>query len=272
MKRDRGSRPRLKNAETRTFVERHLQEGWSPEIIAGRLRATAEKTTVCHEAIYQYIYKERIELIRYLARHHHKRKAKYPQRKKPVEPVPLKTPISERPARINDRSTYGHWESDSIVDRTHTGINVIVERKTRLAHITKLTDSSSETTAHALIQRLGQHPAAFVRSITYDNGPENARHLLVNSTLGCTSYFCEPYHSWEKGLVENTNEKIRRYIPKKTEFSTIDQDQLTAIEVALNNRPKRCLGYRTPSEAYHDWIASRPSPDEVKDNTVAVTH
>jgi transposase, IS30 family len=186
--------------------------------------------------------------------------------------VLLKTPISERPADINDRSTYGHWESDSVVDRTHTGINVVVERKTRLAHITKLTNASSETTANALIQRLGQHPAAFVRSITYDNGPENARHLVVNSKLGCSSYFCEPYHAWEKGLVENTNEKIRRYIPKQTELATIGQDQLTAIEVALNNRPRKCLGYRTPSEAYRAWIASQPSPSEVKDNTVAVTH
>jgi hypothetical protein len=83
-------------------------------------------------------------------------------------------------------------------------------------------------------------------------------------------YRREPYHSWDKGLVENTNEKIRQYTPKKSDLYAIIQDQLTAIEVALNNRPKNCLGYRTPSEACREWIASQPSQTEVKDNTVAV--
>ena len=206
---------RLKNESTRQYVEEKLKMGWTPELISGRLKLSKAVSYVCHESIYQYIYKERSDLINYLPRHHSKRKIKYPVRKKAAESIAQKTPISQRSIEINNRETYGHWESDSIVDRNHNSINVIVERKTRFVHITKLSEPTSEENAQAIISKLSKHSRAFVRSITYDNGSENAKHLIINERLGCRSFFCEPYHSWEKGLVENTNEKFAAIYQRK---------------------------------------------------------
>jgi len=89
-----------------------------------------------------------------------------------------------------------------------------------------------------------------VNSITYDNGVENAHHLVVNEHLDCKSYFCQPYHSWEKGAVEQINGLIRRYLPKGTHFETITDSQILKIENALNSRPRKCLNYKTPFETY----------------------
>lgn len=91
--------------------------------------------------------------------------------------------------------------------------------------------------------------AILVKSFTYDNGSENTEHELVNKILGTTSYFCEPYHSWEKGTVENTIGLIRRRLPKKTDFATISNKELQGIERWLNNRPRKCLNFNTPAEA-----------------------
>ena len=101
-----------------------------------------------------------------------------------------------------------------------------------------------------MTNRLSFFPAKARRSITYDNGSENAKHETVNRALGTDSYFCNPYHSWEKGAVENINGLIRRYIPKGTDIAKITEEQIRWIEWQLNNRPRKCLGYQTPAEVF----------------------
>ncbi|KZN52321.1 hypothetical protein N474_23045 [Pseudoalteromonas luteoviolacea CPMOR-2] len=160
---------------------------------------------------------------------------------------------------INDRSELGHWESDSVVSKhKKSALNVIVERATRLVHISKLGVKTALVTSNALIKRLSLHPPEFVQSITYDNGSENTRHIKTNEKLKCESYFCQPYHSWEKGAVEQVNSLIRRYLPKGTDFSTVIDKQIKEIEYKLNSKPRRCLGYKTLLEIYNEKVDALP--------------
>lgn len=249
--RDKSVKERLKSQRTRDYVSEHLKLGWSPEIIAGRLKLQNEIPRVSYEAIYQYIYKEATDLIEFLPRKHKKRKKKYPNRKNKV-PISHKVSILDRPEHINNRLEIGHWESDSIESKCRKkALNVVVERATRLVHICKLASKKSIDTNNAIIKRLSIHLGHIVKSITYDNGPENAKHLKANEELSCKSYFCQPYHSWEKGAVEQVNGLIRRYIPKGTDLSKVHYKTIEKIERLLNNRPRRCLGFKTPQEVYN---------------------
>jgi IS30 family transposase len=258
-KRSRSQRPLLKNTETRQFVTEKLKLGWTPEIIAGRLKHENNLAYTCHESIYQFIYKKAPELIHYLPRQHKKRRKKFPSRKYQYK-ISNKLSILNRPEAINARQETGHWETDSIVSHQNKpGCNVLVERKTRLMHISKLNTKTSSETAHAIIGQLKRHPSTFVKSITYDNGQENAKHFAVNASLKCVSYFCQAYHSWEKGSVENINSLIRRFIPKKTDITKISSDELDKIEELLNSRPRKCLDYKTPYEAYNELYGALDS-------------
>jgi IS30 family transposase len=240
----------LKSAETRQYVEEKLSLGWSPEIISGRLELDQGLKKVSHETIYQYIYKHAPEFIKYLPRHHKRRRKKHPYRKQHTV-IANKISIVDRPESINNRLEAGHWESDSIESTSRkTGLNVLLERATRLVQITKLSSKKSIDTFHAIENRLFHFPDKFIKSITYDNGSENAKHLQVNDAFKCDSYFCQPYHSWEKGSVEQVNGLIRRYLPKGTDFTHIHHTKIKEIEMALNNRPRKCLDFKTPLEVY----------------------
>lgn len=111
-------------------------------------------------------------------------------------------------------------------------------------------DKTAKATKSAVIRRLSNHPDELVKSITYDNGSENVLHQEINDRLGVQSFFCEPYHSWEKGSVEQVNGLIRRYLPKGTDFSTVTAAEINRIEKRLNNRPRKCLNYKTPYEMF----------------------
>ena len=128
--------------------------------------------------------------------------------------------------------------------------NVALERKSRRLCLTKLPRKTAGHTRQALVHRLKSYPASARRSITYDNGSENVEHEAVNRALGTDSYFCNPYHSREKGAVENINGLIRRYIPKGADIAKITEEQIRWIEWQLNNRPRKCLGYQTPAEVF----------------------
>jgi IS30 family transposase len=240
----------LKSKKTQNYVKSKIKIGWTPQIISGRLKLEGKLKYVCHESIYQFIYKESKELIEYLPRKHKKRRKKYPTRKYKSK-IPNKISILDRPYEIDDRSTPGHWESDSIESKGHKGgLNVIKERKLRLVKITKIKTKKGIDTKNAIVSKLSKFPSDFVKSITYDNGTENSKHEVTNSELECVSYFCQPYHSWEKGAVEQVNGLIRRYIPKGTDIQKINQRTIDKIEKLINNRPRKCLNYKTPLEVY----------------------
>jgi transposase, IS30 family len=252
-KRNREShrRPRLKTDSLRQYVEKRICLGWSPELIAGRLAIEYPELSISHEAIYQWIYQEATHLILSLVRAHRKRKHRGYSRKHKKSHIPQRISIQERPQTVLRRHDIGHWETDTISCRkSYQAVQVTVERKARYAKMAKLKTKSARAMSIALTRRLSRYPTNLRLSITYDNGSENAEHLRTNKILGTCSYFCEPFHSYERGTVENTIGLVRRFLPKKTNLAKISQDHLVKIEYWLNNRPRKCLGFKTPAEVF----------------------
>jgi len=237
------------------YVEEKIRDGWSPEQISGRLSKEYPGLKASHETIYQYVYDKADHLVQHLARRHKFRRKKRKYRKAKRSTIPNGNSIDMRPGEVNKRMEFGHWESDSIVSRqSRSVLNVLVERKSRAVKITKLSDGKSLTTYNGICGCLSTFPSDVRQSITYDNGTENVLHEEINNTLDTESYFCNPYHSWEKGTVENTNSLIRRYIPKKTDLDLLTPEDIAYVENQLNNRPRKCLGYMTPQEVFNNFL------------------
>ena len=244
-------RRRLKDQEIRDYVEEKIKAGISPELIAGRLRLDCPGREISHEAIYQYIYEERFDLIKYLVRAHKQRKRRGYSRKHKKSHIPNRILIEARPAVVEKRERIGDWEADTVISKKSVAaLQVVGDRASRLIKIRKIKDTTSAAVRKILVETLGAYPLEFVQTITYDNGHENVEHELINKELGATSYFCRPYHSWEKGTVENLIGLIRRYLPKGTDFAKISNERIAWIEQRLNSRPKKCLGFKTPIEVF----------------------
>lgn len=242
-------RPRLKNPSIIQYVEDKLKISWSPEQIAGRISLDHPGFSISHEAVYQYIYKEHHELIPCLARAHRKRSKRGHTRKHQKSHIPGRVSIDNRPAHIQKRKQAGHWESDTMISKQHlSALLVLVERKSRLTKMKKLQRKTAQENKNGIVHHLRHLPPKLRKSITYDNGSENTEHKQVNVKLGTRSYFCNPYHSWEKGTVENTIGLIRRFFPKKADFSHLSPTQVRKVEFLLNTRPRKCLNYLTPIE------------------------
>ena len=249
-------RPRLKDITIRRYVTRKVKQGWSPEQITGRLSVDYPRLSISHEAIYQYLYdrdvRQQEDLVPYLARAHRRRQCKGHRHTHRSSHIPHRISINDRPQHILNRKQFGHWETDAVVSRkSAAALNVTVERKSRFTIITKMSRKSAQYTSRALTRSLGRVPVHARRTITYDNGSENVEHQQVNDALGTRSYFCNPYHSWEKGTDENTIGLIRRVFPKKTDFSQVSPTEIKTLERRLNNRPRKCLSFKTPLELFH---------------------
>lgn len=241
-----------KNPQIWAYVEEKIKEGWSPEIISGTIKKDMPGFSVSHETIYKYVFNTR-DLSVYLPCRRYYRRPKGPRKAKKSK-IPNRLSILERPEIINQRKEVGHWESDSIVSRkSKVGLNVMVERQTRYVQITKIPNLTSAITQQTITSRLSALNAQFRKSITYDNGSENSNHELINQELGTQSYFCEPYHSWEKGSVEQINMLIRRYVPKGSDLAKLTDEQIEYIETKLNTRPRKCLEYQTPLEVLNSF-------------------
>jgi len=260
-KRRCGRRPRLKSCVVRERVEREIRLGWTPELIAGRIKAGGVGPTVSHEAIYQYIYAEAPHLAAHLPRRQRRRRPRGYSRKHGRTLIPHRVGIERRPWAADWRHQFGHWESDSMVSSrsSRSALNALVERKSRYTLLTRMDRKGSSETREAVISRLRSLPRPARKSITYDNGTENVEHEAVSLALGVRSYFCAPYRSWEKGTVENTIGLVRRFLPKGTDLSTITDEEVREIEAWLNNRPRKCLGYKTPAEVF-DKLAGALTP------------
>ena len=251
-------RPRLKSAELHQEVIRLLEKHWSPELIAGRLRRTrSDLPSLSPETIYQWIYQRRPDLVVYLARAHPRRRRRWAALKHRVR-IPRRISVRERPDAIQARQEPGHWETDLIVGPGSSALQVLVERQTRYTRLSLVPQRTASQSRAALTQILQSIPAPLRRSITYDNGGENCEHLTLNEDFGLSSYFCEPYHSWEKGTVENTNGLIRRFIPKQTVLSSLSLTAIVQLENWLNDRPRKVLNYQTPREVFQALGALAP--------------
>ncbi len=265
----RGRKLRLKNGFIRRYVVSKLKEGLSPEQISGRLHLEYPNESISHEAIYRYIYSHVYrdgygymrpgyhDLRRYLKRRH-KRRGKRGMRSVQRVFRPKGPSIDDRPKEVLERKTVGHWETDSMVSRKSVvGLNTLVERKTGLVFISRIENSKAETTKNVIVKRLDSIPSDFRQTLTSDNGHENFLYDAVQTELGISWYFAHPYHSWERGTNENTNGLIRWYFPKGTDFGTISDERIKAVETALNNRPRKRLGWLTPLEAFNQSVALR---------------
>jgi IS30 family transposase len=244
----------LKNPKVFLYVRQKLRdEHWSPEIIAGRLPIDEEGESIHFETIYRYVHNSkksgRQKLWRYLPEHH-KRRRKHNGRAVKVARYLRATPLVQRPVEANDRKVVGHWETDNLGGKIgdKSTISATQERKSRYTKLTKLRNKSSITKIHAVKKSVEQFPEQLRKTLAIDNGPENAKHHLLNGAFIDGVYSCQPYHSWEKGGVENAQKRVRYFIPKGASLDTVSPHKLQLVEDWLNQTPRKCLGYMKPCE------------------------
>ena len=256
-KRNRESRKfnPLKSPEIYSHVHKKIRDGWSPEEIAGRAkRENGGVTVICHETIYSHIYstpETRKELVQYLTMKHQKRRKWY-GRKGYQKGIQNRVSIKERDDIINQNIQFGHWEVDVVEGKAHLmGIQTFLERKSRFYQATLMENIDSEFGIKAQLDLFSQLPKTARLSATFDNGRENYNHIKLKIFLGMKTFFCDPNCPWQKGSNENHNGVLRRYIPKRTDLTTVSQTELDAIIQEINDRPRKCLGYETPSEAFN---------------------
>ena len=241
----------LKNVGIWLYVREKLKHGWSPETIEGRLPRECPGEYISYETIYQYIYGKgkKYKLQQYLTHRRKKRMKKKGRTIKRDSRIPDAVSIDKRPHHIDERVSIGHWESDNMLGKQadKTAVSVTTERVTRITHLSKVT-KKSDSKIVALTYRLGPYPRKFKQTVTFDNGAENTKHKQIKIMLGMNTYFCHTYHSWEKGTVENTVGRVRRYIPKGASIDEMTEEQIQEIEEEMNNTPRKCLHFLTPNE------------------------
>ncbi len=250
-RRSRSRRNRHFSQEELALVEGYLREDLSPEQVSGYL-ARKELLTISHETIYQYIWRDRKaggDLYKHLrgsAKNCRKRYRSYDSRGR----LAGKRDITERPSAVETRTEIGHWEVDTVMGSGDKHcIFTMVERKTGLVVIGKLKNRTKEEVRKRIVGliRAQNHR---VLTMTADNGTEFHGYKQIEKLTGVEFYFAKPYHSWERGLNENTNGLIRQYLPKKTSMAHLTQWGCTRIAEKLNNRPRKRLRFRTPRECY----------------------
>lgn len=231
-------------------VRRLLREDWSPEQISLWLAQETEQPVSC-EHIYQYVLADKRaggSLYRHL-RCQKQRKKRYGAYSRRGQ-IPNQVSIDQRPAIVDTRQRFGDWELDTIIGKGHRqALVTLVERKSHLTLIAKVARKTADAVSEAII-RLLKPLAPWVHTLTADNGREFAQHQKIARALNAKFYFAHPFASWERGLNENTNGLIRQYFPKKHDFTTITQQQIERVMEKLNNRPRKCLGVKTPNQVF----------------------
>lgn len=252
----KGNKGKIKDNDVlkRYILERLTEDQLSPQQIAGRLKRFHADTIgyACHETIYGFIYGDaQIKKRHYLhLRRHRPKRGKWHTRSK-KQTIKERTSIHERPEEVNEKVTAGHWESDSMIFSQQKGIlSVQVERLSKLARLTRCPNKTAGETNNALTRTIDSVPTPYILSITFDNGTENAKHMELKDAFGIDTYFCDPYCSWQKGLVENTNMLIRQYLPLNTPMDRLGDEDIQKIEDKLNDRPRKSLNYLTPNEYF----------------------
>ena len=241
-------------------IHRYLKKDWTPEQVAGYLKLN-NIANISHEAIYKYIYKNKKDggrlylLLVHKAKKYNKRGGIYNLRGE----INNRISINKRPKVVDNKTRIGDWEVDLIIGKYHKGsIVTIVDRRSKFTLMRKLPTKEAVGVTNAIIELL--YPIKDItHTITSDNGKEFSLHENIANSLNIDFYFCDPYSSWQRGLNENTNGLIRRYIPKKTEFENISNNEIMMIQDKLNHRPRKTLGYKTPFEVFFKEISSKMS-------------
>jgi transposase, IS30 family len=275
IRRGRRHRRRVEtNRELRELVGELLLQRWSPQQVSRLLRRRFPDEPgmwLCHESIYQAVYQPGSALLRpsELAPHRrsplrtgrdHRRAHQRVGRRRPRFEQPMLT-IHQRPFAPEDRSEAGHWEGDLIVGKNQrSAIGTLVERQTRAVRLLHLPQRDGASLHQALKIRMADLPAALLRSITWDQGTEMARHLTITESLGTPVYFCDSHSPWQRGTNENMNGLLRDYFPKGTDLSVHSPQHLLAVENELNNRPRRVVNDHAPADLLDQLIASKIRP------------
>jgi IS30 family transposase len=253
------ARPKLKE-----FIVRKMKAGWTPDEIAGRLKTKRKDLPyISAKGIYKWLYT--VHGQKYcplLCSKQMKPRKHRPKTERSM--IPNRVGIEKRPEEANNRSEYGHAETDTAVsgkrhDSKHA-LAVLHERKARYVRLRKIPNMKPASMTRAL-KKMAKDLT--LRTITYDNGIENRDHETVAAALQINTYFCNPYHSWEKGGVENTIGRIRRYIPKGSNLANYSDRDIAKIEHWLNHTPRKCLNWSTPYEIMIEnrLFLSSPSPN-----------
>ncbi|NRA69333.1 MAG: IS30 family transposase [Pseudobacteriovorax sp.] len=240
------SRAKIITGDLKTEIHQRLRRKHSPEQISGNLKL--QKIFVSHECIYSYIAEDKRlggDLYTHL-RINGKRRYKHRNKAGRVGKILNRKGIEQRPKVVDARMRYGDWEVDLIEGKKGSGYLVsLYERKSLLGKLQYIPTKGARETGNAMIQLLKDYK---VHTITYDNGLEFADHQRVCSILEAEGYFCNPYHSWEKGGVENFNGLVRQYFPKGSDFGEISSSTLRRVEDEINQRPRKTHNYKSPSE------------------------
>jgi len=265
-------------------VDRRWAKSWSPEQISNRLRVDFpddESMRISPEAIYQALYIQgrgalKRELVACLRTGRALRVPRARTRERGKKFVTPEIMISERPAEAADRAVPGHWEGDLIVGLESSAIGTLVERTSRftmLLHLPRmdghgvepsvkngppLAGHGAEAVRDAIAATIGALPEQLRRSLTWDQGAEMAQHAALRIDTGIEIYFCDPRSPWQRGTNENTNGLLRQYFPKGTDLARHSSGDLDAVALALNTRPRKTLGWKTPAEALDEHLRSLP--------------
>jgi IS30 family transposase len=235
-----------------SLIEDKLTQYWSPEQIAGWLKATRRAVRVCAQTIYDWLYTSRHDLLQYLRsqKQKYRRTRANTLRRRYRDELFAARRIDRRPAHILARSRYGHWEGDTMVSRKSAArIGTLVERKSGYLRAFVLPDGQSEGFARAAATALESVPVAYKKTMTLDNGTEMQGYELLERLTALQVFFAFPYHSWERGTNENTNGLLRQYFPKGSDLRVPQQELDLAVNL-LNTRPRKRLNYRTPAELF----------------------
>ncbi len=237
--------------DIKLVIDSYLKQDWSPEQIAGRLRHDGI-ITLHHETIYQYVLADKANgghLYLHL-RHQHKRYRKRYGNARNRTGIPDRVDIDKRPAVANNRARIGDWEADTIIGKNNKGAIVTLdERKSKLRLAAPLQGKHAAPLAEAVINML-KPIKKFILTMTFDNGKEFTKHNKIAKALDCDTYFAKPYHSWERGQNENANGLLRQYFPKAMELVDISAQRVMIAVDKRNSRPRKCLGFKTPYEAF----------------------
>jgi IS30 family transposase len=246
--------------ELAKLVHDRLAMGWSPEQIAGRLTLEAGSVQVSHESIYRYIYHlsgQKIYWHRLLPRAKSRRGRLGRRGGSPVELIRDRKSIALRPAAVAARETPGHWESDGMAFQHNRQIVLVShERVSRAIKAVRQRNKTAATTRRNLMAQFRSLPAALRRSVTLDNGSEFFEHWRLTQALAIDTYFCDPHSPWQKGGVENAIGRLRRWLPSKTDPAKLSAHRFNALIRRYNSTPRKCLGFKTPSEVFMQTLQS----------------
>lgn len=246
----------LENRELLSYVKQGLKRRWSPEQIAGRIRLDHQgvsKMRVSHQTIYQWIRQDKRSggsWYKWLRQSNRRRRKKYGSSLRKGR-IQNQTSIEQRPQLANLRKRIGDWEGDTVEGKDRQGrLLTLVDRRSRFTLALKLKSKFSSEVIRAVERALKPIPKDKRMTLTLDNGTEFSYFKKIEEHLQTKVYFAHPYSSWERGTNENTNGLLRQYFPKQTNFLRMPHQQLAAAIKQLNNRPRKCLNWRTPHEVF----------------------